>query len=295
MRTNYDKLESTAEHGPTKHVAGSTDVGLSAVLAPAVDTQKANPTGAKAVSPQTTNPIVVNEAGLIEGLAVKSLTGDATAANGLAKEAHAILTSPCRNFMDALNKQLADDRLKTSSLPEIKIEDHVALTVSQGANDQIFKSDGSVGVSIHDKLGPAVLANIVDDKVAPQKRNFLEPQSQAKAIVDLGSALENLAKKSLTGDVNAANEFAKAVQAMKDYPKLLNSLNEQFAFDKVQHQEIPKIQVIDADEDQNTKAGLKIVNPEEPRDKQEFSFNGMVGTWAHDNLANAILNHEVGK
>src|ERR1700677_1883044 len=128
--------------------------------------------------PQTDNQVVINEAKLIEGLATESLTDKvdaARAANGLAKEAHSILSSPCRNFMDALNVQLVSDRQTDSSLPEITIEHHDLLRVKQGISDREFTSDGTVEYSAQDKLATATGAHSVDDTAHPQYRDFLQP------------------------------------------------------------------------------------------------------------------------
>jgi hypothetical protein len=111
-------------------------------------------------------PGVEIEAKRIEYTAQRSLAGNVGAADALAGELNALQSPLDKDYLDAVNAQLAKDNKASPLLPQISIEPVPSiwpwphgqeLRISKGAYDQqVFYSGGVVEISRGNALGPSV-------------------------------------------------------------------------------------------------------------------------------------------
>jgi hypothetical protein len=195
--------------------------------------------------------------------------------------------------MDALNQQFASDKKGAAgaSLPDITVSDHQILWVNPQNNTLAVNTDGSFG-------GNDVPKGAVGDKSAPVQPDFLKPQQQSAAIAAEAKQIETLSKQSLTGNVQAADQLATITQniggQLANNPGLLNSLSEQFAYDREHNSAIPQIRVGEPEAGLSNYVLFDVYNPNNKTDVQSFAISGNLLASTGDKLSNAIFNDQVG-
>jgi hypothetical protein len=106
-------------------------------------------------------PGVEREAKIVRDMAQRSLAGNVGAADYLAGEINALQSPLDKDYLDAVNAQLAKDNKASPLLPQISIDDQ-ELRISQGDDQQDFYSGGVVEISRGDALGPSVEVTVLD-------------------------------------------------------------------------------------------------------------------------------------